>query len=77
MPAELPPLHTIRLGDWYIWGLSLRALCSCGAERVVPNLVTILGPEYRLTEQYFPILSKRLTCLSCGKRGPSLRIERG
>lgn len=57
----------------------MRALCSCGAERVVPTytLIQKLGPGKMLTGKDLPDLAKRMLCGSCKKRGNvSLKIVR-
>ena len=49
----------------------MRALCSCGAERVVSTytLIEKLGPGKMLTAKDLPDLAKRFRCGSCNKRG--------
>lgn len=79
MPDEVP-LHSIRLADWWRTGITMRALCSCGAERQVPihGLLKVYKDDGRIAEGMLPSIAEKVRCLSCGKRGSvSLRIVRG
>ena len=71
-PSREKTLSDIRLGDWWRYALSLRALCTnCGAERPVPmsGLFKAYGEEMRITEADLPRIAKRSRCLSCGEVG--------
>jgi hypothetical protein len=70
--SQRPDLALIRLGDWWHYSITLRALCPCGAERPIPmaSVLKMFGPEQRWHEGHDnQRLAKALVCGTCGQKG--------
>jgi hypothetical protein len=72
-----------RIGDWWRYGISLRALClDCGAERQIPpaRILTFFGgDEHRFNlDRDGPRLANALVCGSCKAKGrATVRLVKG
>ena len=74
MAYAAQPIASIRAGDYWRFGLSVKAECICGRSRIVsPSvLIKLYGDEARLGDDRLGMLASKLVCGSCGARNPKL-----
>lgn len=80
-PGGNPFDTSLVVSNWWRTGISLRALCTCGAERQVPtvSIIALLGDGHHFDEaRDLPRVANALRCGTCGEKGrATVRLVRG
>jgi hypothetical protein len=71
-------ISNMRVGDYWMHGIELKATCACGRVRIIGGglMPREFKPDDRISEWRLEQFARRLKCGNCGARGPKVELGR-